>query len=74
MARTLYLNESLSNLLSASCSFVSHSEEGNNRLCLDIFHFTYISITLDILESKNLPLPQKKVDSAKIHFIFLYDK
>ena len=74
MARTSYLNESQSNLPLTFCRSVSHSEEGNNQLCLDSllhlyqYYFRHIRI-------KEPPSPRKikLIPTAKIQPLFLYD-
>ena len=72
MARTSYLNESKSNLPSPFCRSVSHSEEGNNQLCLDNllhlyqYYFRHIRI-------KEPPSPRKiKLIQLRFNFSFSY--
>ena len=72
MARTVYLNESQSNVPSASCSSVLSSEEGNNQLWLhsSLHFYQYYFRHIRIKEPPEFPPAHEKNDSAKIQFPF----
>ena len=70
MARTLYLNESQATYrqLLVALSWALRKETISSGYTV---HFTFISITLDILESKNLPSsPPYKTIQLRFNFFF----
>ena len=68
------------NLPLTSCRSVSHTEEGNNQLCLDSLlylyqcYFRHIRIKEPPSNPYFPPPLPKKNDSAKIQLLFLYAK
>ena len=73
LLRPLHLNESQSNLPSTFCSSTSHSEEGNNQLCLNSLLHLFQYYLRHIRIKEPVPFLRKKIDSAKI-LLLLYDK